>query len=179
MRAGRYCITYVYPSTYEPTNAKPRHWGKTHIYFPQRGTTHKRADKFRFPFSMASAPPPRAPLSSLRFSWPTGCSHEKMPAEAPIELRMARPMVPSAQGDSTELKSKNLQTMNFMPPSLPFGWQRVGWVRHPAHRLSSSGCSSPRTRRPHRASPPQRSVHTSTHSRCALNIEAICRQDQE
>ena len=65
---------------------------------------------------MAFAPPPRAPLSSLRFSWPTGCSHEKMPPEAPIELRTARPMVPSAQRDSTELKSKNLQAMIFVPP---------------------------------------------------------------
>ena len=134
--------------------------GNTVVFFsPKRGNDAHPSfliNKFRFPFSMASAPLPHAPLSSLRFSWPTGCSHEKMPPEAPIELRTARPMVPSAQRDSTELKSKILQTMNFMPPSQPLGCQRVRWVCHPAQISSSSGCLSPHARRPRRAPPPQR-----------------------
>ena len=54
---------------------------------------------------MASAPPSSLSPSVFRSSTPSGCPHEKMPAEAPIELGEARPTVASREGGEQHLES--------------------------------------------------------------------------
>ena len=48
---------------------KGGHWGETYMYIPQKCKPLLSDPSFRFPFSMASTPPPRAPLCSLLFPW--------------------------------------------------------------------------------------------------------------
>ena len=54
---------------------------------------------------MASAPPSSLSPSVFRSSTPSGCPHEKMAAEAPIELGEARPPVASREGGEQHLES--------------------------------------------------------------------------
>ena len=70
----------------------------------------KKRPSFPDPFfhshrAMASAPLSSPSPSVFRSSTPTGWSHEKMPAEVPIELAEARPTVASAEGGSQSLES--------------------------------------------------------------------------
>ena len=55
--------------------------------------------------TMASAPLSSLSPSVFRSSTPSGCPHEKMAAEAPIELGEARPTVASREGGEQHLES--------------------------------------------------------------------------
>ena len=57
---------------------------------------------------MASAPPSSLSPSVFRSSTPSGCPHEKMAAEAPIELGEARPPVASREGGEQHLEGDYL-----------------------------------------------------------------------
>ena len=74
-------------------------------YSSKRCDPHFLTPPFASSRAMASAPPSSLSPSVFRSSTPSGCPHEKMAAEAPIELGEARPTVTSREGGEQHLES--------------------------------------------------------------------------
>ena len=74
---------------------------------------------------MAAAPLLRLFPALFRLPWANGCSHRKVPTEAPIELLTARPPVASGEGNERSMQRD-------LTSSGPFGsmeepsWQSQG-----------------------------------------------------
>ena len=113
--------------------------------------------------AMASSPPSSLSPSVFRSSTPSGCPHEKMAAEAPIDIELveARPPVASREGGEQHLEGDLYKSLNLQGKNGPLQWPRAERVRDPERSGARSGSSSQRTRRPQRAPPPQRAVLTS------------------